>query len=592
MLLLLLTAAPALAQSTPELNAQLFRPSIDGQTTLWADDATFFPELRPSARLLLNYASDPLVFESADGETTSVVSDLMQADMLLGLGRGRVHLGLAVPVVLSSNGQDVQGSGFGDLSAALRVGLLDPNSDAVGLALQGRLLLATSSMGPGLASSATGYELGAIVDYRMDRTTFLANVGTRGQPEAILENVVLDDQLYARLGLTQALDEDETYGLGLEAGAHANYSASFKNTAAVPVEALGTGWVRFGDWVLRGGGGGGLTTGIGAPAYRLLLGVGYEPALDGDRDRDGIRDSVDRCPDQAEDFDGYKDVDGCPDPATQVQIRFVDEDGNTISGVRLAVDQGEGYKELDPNKVHGIHPGSHGLQATADDFVPLTTTIEVPEASSHEVTKVLVRPTGTIEVRVVGSDGRPVDARWSLDGGDRGRTGATASRIKVPPGEHVVRVTSNGYRPAEVSVVLKAGTSEVVEIVLEPSRVVVTTERIELREVVNFDLNKATIQPSSFPLLDEVAQVMRDNPQIKMLRIEGHTDDRGSDSHNQKLSDARAASVRQYLEGKGVATERLRSIGYGESRPLLAERNEAAWEKNRRVEMWIEERSD
>lgn len=592
MLPLLLCSGLAFAQEAPELNSQLLRPSIDGQTTLWADDATFFPELRPSARLLLSYANNPLVFETSDGEVTEVVSDLTQADLLLGVGRGRVHLGLGIPVVLNSEGTEVTGSGFGDLTAALRVGLLDPTADAVGLALQGRLLLATSSMGAGLASAGTGYELGAVVDYRMDRTTLLANLGTRGQPEAILDNVVLDDQLYARLGITQALDEAATYGVGAEAGAHANYSASFSNTAAVPVELLGTGWIRFGDFVLRGGAGGGLTRGIGAPAYRMLLGIGYEPALDGDRDRDGIKDSVDRCPDQAEDVDGYKDTDGCPDAATPVSIRFVDEDGNPVSGVRLAVDQGEGFKELDVNKTHAIHPGTHGLQATVDDFVPLTTTLEVPEASSHEVTKVLVRPTGTIEVRVVGADGRLVDARWSLDGGDRGRTGATSPRVKVPPGEHTVRVSANGYRPAEVSLVLKAGTSEVVEIVLVPSRVVVTTERIELREVVNFDLNKATIQSSSFALLDEVAQVMRENPQIKMLRIEGHTDERGSDSHNQKLSDARATSVRQYLESKGVAAERLRSIGFGETRPLVAESNEAAWEKNRRVEMWIEERTD
>ncbi len=590
-MLLLLLSMGARAQSTPDLNAQLFRPSVDGQRSLWVDDATFYPVLRPSARFLLHYASQPLVYRQGDEETV-LVSDILQGDVLLGVGRGPVHLGLDIPVVFSSGGLEVEGAGLGDASGVLRVGLLDPTDDLLGLALQGRLLLPTSNLDTGLAAPGLGYELGAVFDYRIERTTVLANLGTRGGGETVLENVTLNDQVYLRAGLTQALDERGDYGVALEAGAHANYSAPLDNRAALPVEALGSGWARFGDFVLRGGVGVGLTEGIGAPDYRLLVGVGYEPPVDGDRDRDGIMDNRDRCPDVAEDLDGFQDADGCPDAATGVRFVFVDEDGHPLAGVRLAVDQGEGFKELDPNKVHPVHPGTRGLQATLEGFVPLSTTVEIPEATQHEVRSVLVRPTGTLEVRVVGPDGRAIDARWSLNGGDRGRTNGATARVKVPPGDQEIRATANGYRTAEVRVPLKAGTTEIVEIVLEPARVVVTTERIELREVVHFDLNKATIKPESFPLLDEVAQVLREHPEIRKLRIEGHTDERGSDSYNQKLSDDRAASVRQYLEGKGIDAARLRSIGYGESRPLIKESNEAAWSKNRRVEMWIEERAD
>ena len=224
--------------------------------------------------------------------------------------------------------------------------------------------------------------------------------------------------------------------------------------------------------------------------------------------------------------------------------------------------------------------------------MPLSTTLEVPSAAEHEVTKILTRPHGMLEITVVGPDGQPVDARLSLDGGDRGRTEGQAYQVKVSPGAHQVRASANGYRVAEVTVDLESGTREAVVLVMEPSQVVVTTEQVELREKVQFDTNLTTIKPESFPLLEEVARVLKEHPELTRLRIEGHTDERGSDTYNQRLSDGRAESVRAWLVEHGVQADRLRSIGYGESKPLDEGHNEAAWEKNRRVEMWIEERSD
>lgn len=594
MLLTLLATGTVLAQTAPDLNAQIFRPTIDGQRTLWADDATFYKSVRPSARFLFQYVNDPLVyrFDDASDEEVDIVSDVFQGDALLGLGVDRVRLGVDLPVYLVALGEGGEGAGLGDISADVKLGLLDPARNSLGLALQGKLMLPTATVETSLGSSGAGYEVGAIADFRFDDTMFLANLGTRGLPEAVLENVTLNDQVYARVAVAQSLAEQEGAGIAGEIGAHANYSAPLDNVVSLPVELMGSGWLRFGDLVLRAGAGAGVTEGIGAPDYRVMASIGYEPPNIDDRDRDTILDPVDNCIDEPEDFDGYRDGDGCPDPETLVRVRFVDEQGKAISGVRMAVDEGEGFQERDPVRGHAIHPGTYELQATVEGFVPLTTTLDVPEAEEHQVTKVMLRPTGIVEVRVVGPDGRGIDARWSLDGGDRGRVGATSPRVKVKAGEHTVRATANGYRPAEVTVDLEANSTEIVEIVLEPSRVVVTTERIELREKVFFDLNKATIKPESFPLLDDVVSVLEDHPELKRLRIEGHTDERGSDTYNQQLSDARAASVRTYLEEKGIAAARLRSIGYGETKPLDKAHNEAAWSQNRRVELWIEERSD
>ena len=127
---------------------------------------------------------------------------------------------------------------------------------------------------------------------------------------------------------------------------------------------------------------------------------------------------------------------------------------------------------------------------------------------------------------------------------------------------------------------------------LQPSRIEMDGERINLREKVQFDTNRATIKAGSFPLLDEVATTMIDHPELVKIRIEGHTDERGSASYNRDLSDRRAASVLRYLQERGVASNRMESAGLGEDRPLDPASNAAAWETNRRVEIFIVERSD
>src|SRR6185436_14802402 len=76
--------------------------------------------------------------------------------------------------------------------------------------------------------------------------------------------------------------------------------------------------------------------------------------------------------------------------------------------------------------------------------------------------------------------------------------------------------------------------------------VVVTEHKIELKQTVFFDTNRAKIKAASFALLDDVAQAMKDNPAIK-VEIQGHTDSQGNDNFNLKLSQKRAESVRVYL---------------------------------------------
>lgn len=123
-----------------------------------------------------------------------------------------------------------------------------------------------------------------------------------------------------------------------------------------------------------------------------------------------------------------------------------------------------------------------------------------------------------------------------------------------------------------------------------PKRVEVRDNRIEIREKIQFDVNKATIRSESFSLMDEIAETIRKHPHIKKISIEGHASSEGSDTHNLRLSDKRAKAVMEYLVQKsGIAKEMFTAKGYGETKPISDNETEEGREKNRRVEFLIVE---
>jgi outer membrane protein OmpA-like peptidoglycan-associated protein len=122
---------------------------------------------------------------------------------------------------------------------------------------------------------------------------------------------------------------------------------------------------------------------------------------------------------------------------------------------------------------------------------------------------------------------------------------------------------------------------------VETPRAILTEGKIELREAVYFDLGKDTIQARSFALLDDVARILRENPQVARVSIEGHTDASGPADLNRMLSKARAEAVRAYLVSKGVAADRLEAKGFGPDRPVADNATKEGREKNRRVEFVV-----
>lgn len=124
-----------------------------------------------------------------------------------------------------------------------------------------------------------------------------------------------------------------------------------------------------------------------------------------------------------------------------------------------------------------------------------------------------------------------------------------------------------------------------------PKRVEVEEERIRVDEKIHFEFDSAKIREESHELLDEIAQVIKDHPELTKIRIEGHTDIRGSEAYNQDLSKRRAQSVTDYLVDQGgVERKRLIVKGYGFSEPIATNETEEGMAKNRRVEFDILER--
>nr|WP_228530929.1 MULTISPECIES: OmpA family protein [Myxococcaceae] len=118
----------------------------------------------------------------------------------------------------------------------------------------------------------------------------------------------------------------------------------------------------------------------------------------------------------------------------------------------------------------------------------------------------------------------------------------------------------------------------------EPQAVTVESDRIKINGNIQFETGSAKIQQQSYKLLDEVAVVLKANPTLGPVMIEGHTDNKGSRALNTSLSKRRARSVLEYLVSKGIAANRLRSEGYGFDRPVASNDTALGRAKNRRVD--------
>jgi len=115
---------------------------------------------------------------------------------------------------------------------------------------------------------------------------------------------------------------------------------------------------------------------------------------------------------------------------------------------------------------------------------------------------------------------------------------------------------------------------------------------VRVLQQVHFQTGSANILPDSFPMLTEIALLLKATPAIKKMMIEGHTDNRGDAAMNLDLSKRRAASVRTWLIQHGIVPDRLDSEGYGLTRPITTNDTAEGRAANRRVEFKITQEDD
>jgi outer membrane protein OmpA-like peptidoglycan-associated protein len=200
-------------------------------------------------------------------------------------------------------------------------------------------------------------------------------------------------------------------------------------------------------------------------------------------------------------------------------------------------------------------------------------------------------PVALVHGVVTDATGKPLAAKvryerlrdGALLGTARSDPTTGAFQISLPAGEHyAIHAERDGYFPTSENIDLTNLTSfQSIERDLRLNKIESGTA-ITMKNVF-FETDKAALLPASFAELDRVKELLVSHPEFK-LQIAGYTDSIGSESHNLRLSQARAESVAAYLTTKGVAPERLSTIGYGSSKPVATNMTEEGRAQNRRVE--------
>ncbi|MEM6931722.1 MAG: OmpA family protein, partial [Myxococcota bacterium] len=281
---------------------------------------------------------------------------------------------------------------------------------------------------------------------------------------------------------------------------------------------------------------------------------------------------------------------------TDLVVRVTDVRGQPIDGARVAIADAEPLRAADGLVVaRGLPRRALTLAVSAPGFVSATA-IDV-RLDRDRVERLVQLPFVEVplEVWTADADGRPLaGARIRIEGplGDAdlltdGRGRATTA---LPRGRYSV-VAALGDRSTSESLSVGADATEW-SLVLTEGSARRTEGSVVIEERVRFDFNEATLRPESRPVLEAVARIIRSDPTILKVEVQGHTDNLGTANVNQLLSDLRAQVVVGELVTLGVAPEKLISRGYGRRRPQADNETREGRALNRRVQFAIVEQAD
>ncbi|MBL8957334.1 MAG: OmpA family protein [Myxococcaceae bacterium] len=590
-----LAAAQLAAPPQIELERLTLNPSAKGGMLVGGGDLLSQRQLRVS--LWAHYEHDPLVFRDAQGaRLTTVVGSRVTAHLVAAYGITRwLEVGLQLPVVLwqgGSKGLDVLG-----VSSVPTTALGTPY-------LQARLGFLSEERGAPIDLALTamvGFPFGSASAFTRDATvSFIPRLGAgRTFGDWVRVSAELGAWLRSEQAVSTSMTEKVGSQLDLAVGATTlgdGLRGELSLRAMVPftrqpaaAELMAGARYPVGPIELHALAGPGFGRAPGTPSFRVLLGASFlwpkarcvegkpyeldqcpELDLDGDsvpnaadqcpsvpgqafaqgcpdRDRDGVLDADDQCPDVS----GPKERKGCP---------AKDTDGDGLE------DEVDGCpREPGPKARQGCPEKDTDGDGLLDDDDKCPT-----EPGPKERQGCPVRDTD--------GDGLldPVDACPNEKGDARYRG--------CPPSDE----DKDGVEDAEDNCRKEPGPKENQGCpAAKKQLVVITRDKLVIKDRVYFDTGKATIQARSNALLDQVAAVLQEHTEVQRVAVEGHTDSRGSAAFNTKLSQDRADAVRAYLVKKGVDPARVLAKGYGPDRPMADNATPAGRELNRRVEFVI-----
>jgi OmpA-OmpF porin, OOP family len=607
------------------IDLQVFRPGVDSKGFITLNASQILGPKDFSFGLVSTWARDPLLFEgTVSGQTSSwqlqnlITSSFQGAVGVFARRQIGLQLGLVLPVSILSGRADpsdplmpnntnddrtykFDAQGLGDLVIHPKLRLLNASRNKIGFSLIPSIVIQSGDTNSFFGEGKFIFQPTAVLDTELGRLGWFRaaiNVGARlrtGGTSSFTENAssfprpVMNMPMNTNQGIQ--VGNEVLAGLGMSVGVVPGkfdvvgevYSFSgLGDSKVLPTgESLKPGMEAVAGiklYLARNsffqiGGGYGFTGGYGrAQGGRLFVGFIFEPSI-GDRDHDGYKDDIDLCPDDPEDFDDFEDEDGCPEPDNdrdgildiddkcpndpETRNNFQDEDGcpDTTNNDR----DGDGIPD-DVDKCPDDPEDKDGFED--EDGCP------DPDNDKD----------GILDVDdLCPNDPEDKDGFEDKDGcpdpdNDKDRILDVDDKCPNEP------ETYNGLEDDDGCP--------------DKGRVIVRRGKIEILDKIYFETDKADIKPVSFPLLDAIAATIKGNPQLQLIEIQGHADERSSDDYNLNLTEARSQSVRRALEERGVEPERLRARGYGESKPLCTQHNESCWSQNRRVEFIIIRRSD
>jgi OmpA-OmpF porin, OOP family len=572
----LLGAGEARAQETG-FALDRFEPSERGSDWFWGESLDLRGNGRVAVGLVGDWAYKPLVGDNGQG-ITSIVRNQLYGHFGVAVNVvDRLRFGLDFPVLFYGDGTPVQlgavryetdeGATIGDLRLGADVRLVGEYGGPAVLAVGTQVFLPTGSRDAYTGDEKVRVAPRISVAGDIEQLAYSARVGL--MVHALREDFATmaygtDLQAGATVGV-RLLDERLLIGPEVLASTVISDSGDgFFKDDATPVEGLIGGHFTQDGWRFGLGIGTALNDAFGSPKSRVLASIEWvapsEPPPPADADADGVADPADACPSSAGLPNADPRLNGCPPPQ--------DSDGDGIADGVDACARLPGPTSPEPAKNGCPLDSDADAILDQDDACPSQPGVANADRSKNGCP----------------SDGDGDGVADAVDAcpNAAGVQSEDPARNGCPPDKD-----GDTILDAQDACPESAGPPDPDAAKNGCPRVQVTKEQVVILDRIEFDNAAATLRETSGPLLQQIADVLAKNPQIQLLRIEGHSDDRGARPYNLQLSKARAQAVLKRLSELGVDGQRLVAEGVGPDRPIVANDSEEGRQTNRRVEFHI-----